>query len=128
MKITKLVPAVLVLFAFACNSLLPTPTPTPTVIPTATPSSTSTPVPTPTLDAPRLLTGVNLAGADFGAPDKRPGVFGTDYTYPTHAEVDYFVGHGMNVFRLPFNWENLQQKPFANFQPDELARLDDGVS
>jgi endoglucanase len=74
-----------------------------------------------------MLTGVNLAGADFGSPDHRPGVFGTDYSYPTHAEVDYFVGKGMNVFRLPFNWENLQQQQKADFQADELARLDDIV-
>jgi endoglucanase len=75
-----------------------------------------------------MLTGVNLAGADFGSPDHRPGVYGTDYFYPTHAEVDYFVGKGMNVFRLPFNWENLQQKQMADFQADELARLDDVVA
>ena len=75
-----------------------------------------------------MLTGVNLAGADFGPPDRRPGVFGVDYAYPTHAEVDYFVGKGMNVFRLPFSWENLQQKEMADFQADELGRLDDIVA
>ena len=74
-----------------------------------------------------MLRGVNLAGADFGSPDHRPGVFGTDYFYPTHAEVDYFVGKGMNVFRLPFSWENLQPQEMADFQADELARLDDIV-
>jgi endoglucanase len=90
--------------------------------------STPAPIPSPTLDAPKMLTGVNLAGADFSAPDKRPGKFGTDYTYPTHAEVDYFTGNGMNVFRVPFSWENLQLKQMADFQADELARLDDIVS
>jgi endoglucanase len=125
------------LLAAACATALPSPTatptasPAPTLTPTQTPMPTATPtpspVPSPTLTTPRLLTGVNLAGADFGAPDKRPGVYGTDYFYPTHAEVDYFVGQGMNIFRLPFNWENLQPKPLADFQPDELARLDDIV-
>src|SRR5262249_13899729 len=36
-----------------------------------------------------LYTGVNLAGADFS--NTFPGTFGTDYTYPTAAEVNYFV-------------------------------------
>ena len=34
-----------------------------------------------------FLLGVNLAGAEFGT--NVPGVFGTDYIYPTHAEIDY---------------------------------------
>src|ERR1700736_1698073 len=64
---------------------------------TATPMPSSTPSATPTglAGLPRLLTGVNLAGADFGPVDRRPGVYGQDYFYPTHAEVDYFVGKGM---------------------------------
>ena len=109
----------------ACSSILPTPTLTLTPPPTMTPSPT--PAPTPTLDAPRLLTGVNLAGADFAPLDHRPGNFGVDYFYPTHAEVDYFVGMGMNIFRLPFNWENLQPAAMGALQADELARLDDLV-
>ena len=35
-----------------------------------------------------LLLGVNLAGAEF-TPSHVPGVFGTDYIYPTHTEIDY---------------------------------------
>lgn len=53
------------------------------------------------------LSGVNLAGAEFGG-NSIPGVFGTDYIYPLEEEVDYFVGKGMNVFRIPFRWERLQ--------------------
>src|SRR5689334_14626911 len=44
--------------------------------------------------------GVNLNGAEFGTA--RPGVYGTDYIYPTHAEIDYFASKGMNILRLPF--------------------------
>jgi aryl-phospho-beta-D-glucosidase BglC (GH1 family) len=47
-----------------------------------------------------LLLGVNLAGAEFGS--NVPGVFGTDYTYPTHTEIDYYAAKGMSVVRLPF--------------------------
>ena len=43
--------------------------------------------------------GVNLAGAEFGS--RLPGTYGTDYTYPTHAEVDYFASKGMGIIRLP---------------------------
>lgn len=72
-------------------------------------------------------TGVNLAGAEF-APDQLPGTYGTHYIYPTHAEVDYFTGKGMNVFRLPFLWERLQHTQFADFDAVELARIDDFVN
>jgi endoglucanase len=68
-------------------------------------------------------TGVNLAGADFGE-GSLPGTYGTHYTYPTAAEVDYFIGKGMNTFRLPFRWERLQQSLNSPFDAAELARLD----
>src|SRR5688572_819873 len=55
-----------------------------------------------------LYTGVNLAGAEFG-DSSLPGVYNTHYTYPRSNEVDYFIGKGMNTFRLPFRWERLQQ-------------------
>ena len=70
--------------------------------------------------------GVNLAGADFGY-DTRPGTFGTHYTYPTHEEVDYFTGKGMNVFRLPFLWERIQNDQNGPLNPEELARIKDFV-
>jgi endoglucanase len=72
-------------------------------------------------------TGVNLAGADFGTGNL-PGIFNTDYTYPTHAEVDYFVAKGMNIFRLPFLWERLQNNQNEPFNSQELARIKDFVN
>jgi endoglucanase len=74
-----------------------------------------------------ILRGVNLAGAEF-AENAMPGTFNADYTYPTHGEVDHFVGMGMNVFRLPFRWERLQRQTFADFNAAEQARLDDLVA
>jgi endoglucanase len=68
-------------------------------------------------------TGVNLFGAEFGEASL-PGTFGTHYTYPTAAEVDYFVGAGMNTFRLPFRWERLQRTANAPLHAAELARMD----
>ena len=73
-----------------------------------------------------LLLGVNLAGAEFGS--NVPGVFGTDYTYPTHAEIDYYAAKGMGVIRLPFLWERIQRSEFAALDAAELGRLDDVVN
>ncbi len=72
-------------------------------------------------------TGVNLAGAEFG-DGSLPGTYNVHYTYPTDAEVDYFMGKGMNTFRLPFRWERLQHQQFDNFDADEVARINDFVS
>ena len=70
-----------------------------------------------------LLLGVNLAGAEFGS--NVPGVFGTDYTYPTHTEIDYYAAKGMSVVRLPFLWERIQHSKNAALDAVELGRLDD---
>ncbi len=66
-------------------------------------------------------TGINLAGADFGT--NLPGEFGTDYIYPTDDEVDYFTSKGMNIFRLPFLWERLQNDQNGPLNQDELLRI-----
>ena len=71
---------------------------------------------------PRFI-GVNLAGADFGE-HSLPGQYNHDYTYPTPEEVDHFTTLGLNVFRLPFRWERLQQTAYADFNEAELGRLD----
>lgn len=73
------------------------------------------------------LTGVNLAGAEFAHHVALPGEYGTHYSYPTEAEVDYFMGKGMNVFRLPFAWERLQRQLNADFDATEFERLDSFV-
>src|SRR3954454_20641688 len=69
-----------------------------------------------------FYTGVNLAGAEFGA-NVLPGTYNTHYTYPTQTEVDYFRSKGLNTFRLCFRWERLQQTTNANFNGTELSRL-----
>ena len=51
--------------------------------------------------------GVNLAGAEFGIGNL-PGIYQTDYTYPTVAEINYFVSKGFTLIRLPFRWERIQ--------------------
>jgi endoglucanase len=72
-------------------------------------------------------TGVNLSGAEFGVSNGHvnlPGTYGSDYTYPTNAEVDYYTAKGMNTFRMPFRWERLQQTPNATLNATELSHMD----
>lgn len=82
-------------------------------------------------DAAIRWTGVNLAGAEFGVSNNNvhlPGTYNTDYTYPTNAEVNYFVGKGMNVFRVPFRWERVQRTLGGPLDATELGRMDAFVS
>jgi endoglucanase len=73
-------------------------------------------------DAGLQLLGVNLAGADFG-PHTTTSVYGTDYTYPTDQEIDYYASKGLNVIRVPFLWERMQTTLDGPLVPAELARL-----
>ncbi|PWW80129.1 Glycoside Hydrolase Family 5 protein [Tuber magnatum] len=50
--------------------------------------------------------GVNQAGAEFGGGTV-PGQLGTHYTWPKTTSIDYFLGIGMNTFRIPFLMERM---------------------
>ncbi len=84
----------------------------------------------PASGAAITYTGVNLAGADFGAPPfgTMPGTFGNEYTYPGSFEIDYFISKGAHTFRLPFRWERLQPTLGAPFDQAEFERLKDFVN
>src|SRR3954447_8710462 len=94
--------------------------------------------PTITSNGGGLLLGANLAGAEFAPPydtntgqrtsSPDPGVFGTNYTYPTHVEIDYYAAKGMSVLRLPFLWERIQPTQLGSLDAAELGRIDDVVS
>lgn len=75
---------------------------------------------------------MSLAIAEFGANNdgsgSLPGSFGSTYTYPTNAEIDYFVGKGMNTLRLPFRWERLQRTLGGAFDSTEQTAIDNFVS
>jgi endoglucanase len=71
--------------------------------------------------------GVNLAGAEFGE-NHLPGIYNQHYTYPTRAEVDYFVSKGMYTFRLPLRWERLQHEIYGNLNSLELGRIKNFIS
>lgn len=73
------------------------------------------------------LTGVNIAGADFG-DQHRPGIFGQDYIYPKLSSIDYFGAKGMNIIRLPVLWERLQHQLRGNLDEMEMRRVDGVVN
>ncbi|KAJ6031302.1 Glycoside hydrolase superfamily [Penicillium herquei] len=49
--------------------------------------------------------GCNESGAEFGSAI--PGTLGTDYTWPTTANIQVLRDAGMNIFRVPFLMERL---------------------
>ena len=71
---------------------------------------------------PPQMFGVNLAGAEFG--NSVPGTYGSDYTYPTDAEMAYYESKGLRLIRLPFKWERLQRALNGPLHAAELARID----
>ena len=70
--------------------------------------------------------GVNLSGLEFGGATY-PGTLNTDYVEPTHAEIDYYASKGMNIIRLPFDWERLQPVQNGPLDQKYLALMDDIV-
>jgi endoglucanase len=86
---------------------------------------------TSALAGPLQYRGVNLASAEFSADawgnGALPGTHGADYIYPdpayTSYSSDYYIGRGMNTFRVPFRWERLQPTRRAAFDAAELTRL-----
>lgn len=90
--------------------------------PSNPPDTSATPSPAP---RPVPYRGVNLSGAEFGSA--LPGRYGTDYTFPTSSEVDYYMGKGMNTFRVGFRWERLQHSAYGAFDDDYFTRLDNLV-
>ena len=77
--------------------------------------------------AAQLPFGVNLACAEFGE-ENMPGIYNTDYTYPTESELDYFKSKNLRLIRLPFRWERIQPTLGGALNADELTRLKDFVN
>lgn len=74
--------------------------------------------------------GVNLSGGEFGSA--LPGTYGVDYIYPgidaegfTNAwEMDYFHGKGLNLLRVPLQWERLQHDLYGPLSTFDLGLID----
>jgi len=84
------------------------------------------PHPRPTAPAPaaHFARGVNLAAPSDNAPQYLPGVYGTNYTYPTGDDLDYFISKGFTLFRLPFSWERMQPTLNGALDATQLGYLD----
>jgi hypothetical protein len=82
---------------------------------------------------PSYLRGVNVSGAEFGAPfsteptssfsNRRLGRYDRAYHYDGQATFDFLAGRGLGVIRLQFRWERLQPKRGGPLDPTELGRL-----
>ncbi|HVM38953.1 MAG TPA: glycoside hydrolase family 5 protein [Sphingomicrobium sp.] len=72
------------------------------------------------------MMGVNLASGEF-APERLPGVYDKDYTYPGARTAEPFLRMGMNTVRLPVRWERLQHQPLAPLDQAEMRRLDRSI-
>lgn len=71
---------------------------------------------------PPMMMGVNLSAAGFGSA--MPGVYGTDYIYPSASHLDYYKARGIELIRFPFKWERIQHALYGPLDTAELARLD----
>ncbi|HET7271172.1 MAG TPA: cellulase family glycosylhydrolase [Rubrobacter sp.] len=82
---------------------------------------------------PSYLRGVNVSGAEFGAPysldatsnfsNKNPGRYNTAYHYDGQATFDYLASRGIGLIRLQFRWERIQPAPGGPLNGTELRRL-----
>jgi hypothetical protein len=82
---------------------------------------------------PSYLRGVNVSGAEFGAPysldatsrfsNKNPGRYNSAYHYDGQATFDYLASRGIRLIRLQFRWERIQPTPGGPLNGTELRRL-----
>ena len=52
------------------------------------------------------MLGVNLSGGEYW---RGGNIYGTSYIFPSNAEIDYYASKGMDVIRVPFQWERMQK-------------------
>ena len=86
-------------------------------------------------DPGSALRGVDVPSGAFGTvhdatgrySDLQPGVYGTDYYYPTGGQYRYLAAQGVRVVRLSFTWERLQPRPGGPLDPVALHRLAESV-
>lgn len=71
--------------------------------------------------------GVNESGPEFGTA--LPGVYGTDYTWPTLSTYNTFVADGFNTFRINVLMERLTPSGLTGaFDPAYLGNLTQQVN
>lgn len=65
------------------------------------------------------MIGVNLYAGQFGTGGK----YGTTYVYPGNSYLDYYASKGMDVIRIPFDWERLQPIKDGALDAVEVGRI-----
>jgi endoglucanase len=80
------------------------------------PAQSSSGAPTSQASGGMTLIGVNISGGEFGR-----GQVGTNYIYPSQAEVNFYASAGMTVIRMPFLIENVMPNPGTLSQGDVTA-------
>jgi Ca2+-binding RTX toxin-like protein len=50
--------------------------------------------------------GLNISGGEFGGT---AGTHGYDYQYPTLSQLQFYKDHGVDLIRVPFRWERVQE-------------------
>ncbi len=66
--------------------------------------------------------GINLSSAALN-DERKPGVYGKDYIYPSPEDLDYYASKSFAVVRLPYLWERLQHSLFGELDSAELGRI-----
>jgi Ca2+-binding RTX toxin-like protein len=66
------------------------------------------------------MIGVSLYAGQFGTG----GTYGQTYVYPGNSYLDYYASRGMDLVRIPFDWERVQPVKDGPLSTTELGRLD----
>jgi endoglucanase len=64
--------------------------------------------------------GINISGGEYGSG----GTYGFNYIYPSAKQIDYYASKGLEVIRMPFDWDRLQKTAYGVLDPVELGRID----
>lgn len=84
------------------------------------------------LTTPQYMRGLNIAGAEFGAPvtdtdstfsNVNPGVYNTDYIWSSASTYEYVRSQGHDLARIPFRWERIQPTLNGALDATELGRM-----
>lgn len=81
---------------------------------------------TPSTSGPVRMNGVNISGPESTGSSSTPfpGTFGSQWTYPTEADFNYYNAKGLKLIRLPFRWERIQAAHFQPLVAAEVAQID----
>ena len=81
----------------------------------------------PDTSGPVPMRGVNISGPESNTANL-PGVYGTNYVYPTVADFDYYHSKGMNLIRIPFRWERMQHGLNVALDTAQLGYMDTAIA